>query len=356
MVEEKGRQTADKKEGRKPWTLREFGGQTLWDWLHLLSALAIPVVLAAAGLWFTDQQDQRQVAIENQRAEAERELAEQRAQDEALQAYLNQMSQLMLERKLLEVEPGTPLYTLAQARTSTVILRLDAEHNESVARFLINSGLAASIEGSPRLLREITLSHATLSDAYLPNADLSSADLSGADLPNADLSYADLGDANLRNADLSGADLGSANLSVADLPNAELSYADLSYANLNGANLNGASLNGADLTYANLSDGFFGKKIKLRGGGFYLRRRVANLSGANLSGAELDFANLRNADLSGADLSGADLIFADLHDADLRKADLHGASALTDEKIAAAESLEGATMPNGQKYEDWQDE
>src|SRR5215216_4171168 len=53
MVEEKGRQTADKKEGRKPWTLKEFGGQTVWDWLHLLSALAIPVVLAAAGLWFT---------------------------------------------------------------------------------------------------------------------------------------------------------------------------------------------------------------------------------------------------------------------------------------------------------------
>src|ERR671911_1606237 len=128
MVEEKGRQTADEKEGRKPWTLREFGGQTVWDWLHLLSALAIPVVLAAAGLWFTAQQDQRQQQIETDRAEAERELAEQRAQDEALQAYLDQMSQLMLERKLLEVEqgvpvhePGDPVHTLAQARTSTAI-------------------------------------------------------------------------------------------------------------------------------------------------------------------------------------------------------------------------------------------
>jgi hypothetical protein len=38
--------------------------------------------------------------IENERAEAERELAEQRAQDEALQAYLDQMSQLMLDRNL----------------------------------------------------------------------------------------------------------------------------------------------------------------------------------------------------------------------------------------------------------------
>jgi uncharacterized protein YjbI with pentapeptide repeats len=52
-------------------------------------------------------------------------------------------------------------------------------------------------------------------------------------------------------------------------------------------------------------------------------------------------------------LSGTHLSFADLHDADLRKANLRGAQSLTDEKIAAARSLEGATMPNGQKYEDW---
>ena len=79
MVEEKGRQTADEKEGRKPWTLREFGGQTVWDWLHLLSALAIPVVLAAAGLWFTAQQDQRQQEIEGQRAQEAQKIEDQRA-------------------------------------------------------------------------------------------------------------------------------------------------------------------------------------------------------------------------------------------------------------------------------------
>jgi hypothetical protein len=91
------------------WT--GFGDKTVWDWLQLLSALAIPVVLAAAGLWFTAQQDQRQQVIEgqrakqaqkieNQRAEAERDLAEQRARDEALQAYLTQMSTLLLEKNL----------------------------------------------------------------------------------------------------------------------------------------------------------------------------------------------------------------------------------------------------------------
>jgi hypothetical protein len=73
------------KQGRKPWTLREFGGKTLWDWMGLL---IVPVVLSLITVAFAWQQDARQQWIENKRAEAERELAEQRAQDEALQVYL----------------------------------------------------------------------------------------------------------------------------------------------------------------------------------------------------------------------------------------------------------------------------
>jgi hypothetical protein len=177
------------------------------------------LVLVGIGLLF----EMQQAAREDQRAKAERELAEERAQDEALQAYLDQMSQLMLERKLLEAEPGDPVHTLAQARTSTVILTLDAEHNESVAHFLTNSGLAVRSTGSarPRLLNEIALSHATLSDANLFNAALSSADLSNANLSNALLSSADLSFAYLRHADLPYADLRGADLSDADLRYAE---------------------------------------------------------------------------------------------------------------------------------------
>jgi uncharacterized protein YjbI with pentapeptide repeats len=330
MVEKKGGQTADKKKGRKPWTLKEFGGQTVWDWLHLLSALAIPVVLAAAGLWFTAQQDQRQVAIEEQRAEAERELAEQRAQDEALQAYLDQMSQLMLERKLLEAEPGDPVHTLAQARTATVILRLDAEHNESVTHFLINSGLAVRSEASPRLLSGIPLSRATLSNAHLVDADLLHADMSGADMSGAYLFFA-----RLRGATLAGTNLKGAFLSGADLRRAFLRGANLSDAGLSSANLSDANLRGANLRGANLSG-------------------VTDLPDANLRDANLRDANLRDANLSFADLIGVDLSDANLSAADLSAADLTGAEGITNEELEQqARSLEGATMPNGQKYEDW---
>jgi hypothetical protein len=151
-------QTEETKQSR--WGFR---GMTVRDWLELF---IVPLSLVVISLVFTAQQDQRQrqtenqranqaQKIEDQRAEAQRDLAEQQAQDEALQAYLDQMSQLMLDRKLLEAEQGDPVYTLAQARTSTAILRLDAEHNESVIRFLTDSGLA----GTPLSESSINLSY-----------------------------------------------------------------------------------------------------------------------------------------------------------------------------------------------------
>jgi hypothetical protein len=53
-------------------------GITLWDWIKLL---VVPAVIAAGGLWFNAQQRER-----------EQRTANERAQDEALQAYLDQMS------------------------------------------------------------------------------------------------------------------------------------------------------------------------------------------------------------------------------------------------------------------------
>src|SRR5215203_2030648 len=215
----------------KGWSRRDSGGMMLRGWLPIVGALLVPFVIAL-GIWaITWQLDK----LENHRAEAERELAEQRAQDEVLQAYLDQMSQLILDRNLLEDEQGDPVHTLAQALTSTAILRLDAEHNESVTHFLITSSLSVRSEVSARLLRGSTLSHAKLSGAHLPNADLGDADLSSADLSNAFMVNANLIVANLSGADLSDANLIGANLSDAVLDKANLRRAVLDNANLSGA-------------------------------------------------------------------------------------------------------------------------
>src|SRR5215207_8763596 len=119
---------APKKPGRKKeptpkrgiawprWT--GFRGKTIWDWLQLL---IVPLALATIGFWFTQQQDARQ-----------RELEEQRAQDLALQAYLDQMSNLLLERNLRESEQGSEARTLARARTLTILPRLDPSRKTAV--------------------------------------------------------------------------------------------------------------------------------------------------------------------------------------------------------------------------------
>jgi hypothetical protein len=232
-------------------------GITLWEWVKLL---IVPVVIAAGGLWFNRQQREREL-----------ETADRRAQDEALQAYLDQMSQLLTDKDqpLHRTELRDSLSTVARARTLSVLTRLDGGRKGSVLRFLYESGLISK----DRLLYEsglISKDHLIL--------------------------------------DLSGADLSGANLSGANL-----SEASLSEASLIGAKLQGANLSHADL-------------------------QSANLELAHLQGANLEVANMREANLRGADLSGASL---------------GGARVVTDDQLAEAEQLQGATMPNWWKYENW---
>jgi hypothetical protein len=65
-----------------------------------MDLLIVPLVLALVTVAFTWQQERRQTRIEDRRAETERQIEEQRAQDAALQAYLDQMSTLLLDKDL----------------------------------------------------------------------------------------------------------------------------------------------------------------------------------------------------------------------------------------------------------------
>jgi len=69
---------------------------------------------------------------------------------------------------------------------------------------------------------------------------------------------------------------------------------------------------------------------------------VRFLHGAGLINNDNTIVQLKRADFRGADLSGATLFDADLSDAKV-----------TEEQLVACKYLEGANMPNGQKYEDW---
>ena len=196
--------------------------KTLWDWLQLL---IVPLALALiVVVWSTAQEDERQQQIEAQRAEAQRQVVEQQAQDEALEAYLHVMKDLLLEQDLRDSGPDSNARAVASVQTSLILDRVDARRKTAVLRLLTDSHL---IDADAPLIETSTLA-------------LQAANAKGMDLSDTDLSRASLHYANLTRADLS-----DANLSETLLVRAELSGANLNGANLNGANLSDASLDGA---------------------------------------------------------------------------------------------------------------
>jgi uncharacterized protein YjbI with pentapeptide repeats len=328
--------------------------KSLWDFLDLL---IVPLALAIIGAGFAAQQQARQTQLEQQRDKRAQAVEEQRAQNEALQAYLDQMNNLMLEKGLLRSKVGDPVFTLALARTTTGISQFDGEHNQAVTRFLSDSRLSRD----PALLAKADLEGAELPGAVLPEANLAGTILKGANLTEAVLSSAvfsateEVGeDTNPIMADLTRADLTKATLLEADLTECTLDRANLTKATLLHADLSGAVLQNANLTNAALLHADLSSPPGLQTGNLQdtplwaLKERSTNLTHANLSHAALQEANLSGAFLQKVALTDANLTGANLTDAYLGDADLTDAKGWTTEQLRAARSFEGATMPDGQ--------
>ena len=261
--------------------------KTLWDWMQLLF---IPVVLAIAGFWFNHRERKAaELRAENERkaadkqADVEREIALDNQREAALQAYINEMSELLLHANLRKSKPEDEECNIARVRKLTVLLRLDGKRKSSILQFLYESGL---IDKTKTII-------------VLKDADLSEADLNGAEMYNADLSQTNLSVANLEFARLSKAKLTGTNLQGANLFFAWLTEADMRYNNLITANLSRATLKGVDLTEANLSHANF---------------KAADLNGAILDGANLSKANITTEQLNQAkSLKGATMPDGSIH-------------------------------------------
>jgi len=198
-----------------------------------MKLLIVPLVIAGIGIWFNSQQ----------RA-GETQSAERRAEDDALEAYLNDMTTLMVDKALRKAQLGDDLSTAVRARTLTVLNRLfRSVHNREVLRFLYESKLIGTTEDHP----VVNLRGAALPELYAPGANLQ-----GVNLPLTNLSDAMLPDAQLQEAKLQEARLGEAWLAGAKLRGAQLQRAWLYKVDLQGADLTGANLQEAKIFEANL--------------------------------------------------------------------------------------------------------
>jgi hypothetical protein len=130
-----------------------------------------------------------------------------REQDNALQAYLDQMAKLLVEDQLRwEHRRHADTRVTARALTLTVLSQLkDGKHKRRVLQFLREARLISSrelhyLEGRPVYPNIVGLEDADLRGAELGDMKLEYADLSGADLTGANLKNANLSGANLEGA------------------------------------------------------------------------------------------------------------------------------------------------------------
>lgn len=273
--------------------------KTLWDWLNLLGVLAIPVIVGLGVAWYTSQQAK---VSDRENTDNQREIA--------LQAYIDKMSELLLEKGLGKSSPKDEVRTIARVRTITILFQLDVRRIGYVFTFLFEAGLMSSSDDSIVSLSGADLSHANFSGANLSKANLSGTNLSGANLSGANL----LGISSLREGLPSIVNLRGANLKGANLSGTNLNGAILRRANLEGANLSDTCLavtdfNGANLRGANLSHASFLSGTDFSG---------ADLTGVNLSGLNLHQVNFSGADLTEANLSGVKLSQVNFSGANLR--------------------------------------
>src|SRR5215210_6981864 len=264
--------------------------KTLWEWLGLLF---VPAMLALGGFLLNRWQKQHEDRIQDAQERYEKLAARQRAQNEMLRTYLDQMSDLMVDRKMRKDPPQSDTHRLAQARTIATLLGLDRDYKRRPLKLIYELELITKNEPLLNLknagLDTADLREVTLHDACLKEVDLRRADLRGADLKGSDLKEADLRGANLSNADLSNTCLAGANLLPYDIRHPS---------KLNATNLS----NGSDPNDIDPSDD-----------------------------------HMIPADLTGAYLSGANL---------------RGATGMTPEELEQqAKSLKGATMPDGSKHD-----
>lgn len=277
------------------------------DWARRieLAAVFITSLVAVAGLWYSNVQDQRQRAT----------VEEGQITDRYTRAVENIGSKNLDVRlggiyALQRIMQDSPRDHSTIVSVLTAYIRGHAPLPGGKARQWPDDVPGQAGFPSPKAQPDpdIQAALSVLARRDTSRDDLSSRlDLRRTDLAGADLTRAGLAGANLRGADLSGATLHAANLAGADLSGASLYYTDSSDADLTGAELlgadgvkgnwNGATLSGADFSFTTLTAAEFTK---------------ADLSGADLTLADASWAIFENADLSGAQLDRTCLASGDL--------------------------------------------
>src|SRR5216684_370186 len=115
---------------KSAWT--GFRGKTLWDLLNLMAVLLVPLMIGVFTLAITIQQNQ----ISQNQHENDQRIADEQQQATTLKAYLDDMTDLMLNHGLGQSKSNEEVRIVARAKTLTALRGLNGDRKGTLIRFL----------------------------------------------------------------------------------------------------------------------------------------------------------------------------------------------------------------------------
>lgn len=285
-------------------------GKTFWDWLGLLG---VPLTLAIFGYVLQrrdKQRDEKAAQIRDDEKAAEEKRISDGLKEEALQAYFDRISSLLVKNNLLGI--ASKIYHIDDGNISDQLNYTIKKIRENSITFAEREKLDAGLN----VVRAQTLSilRRFQNDAerkgsvirFLTEAEVTNK--AGLDLVGADLSE----------ANLSGLSLSYAKLNSVNFYKANLSFAQFISANLEGANLKGANCSNAFLSKANISNLHLGYvEQDIDENQLFTNFSYAYFDNANLHGSNFRRGIFHHAIITNTDLTGTDFREANLYDARL---------------------------------------
>ncbi|XHX80084.1 MAG: pentapeptide repeat-containing protein [Stenomitos frigidus ULC029] len=244
--------------------------KTLWDWLSLLG---VPFSLAVLG-YVLQQLQQKRI---DEQVKVEKEIAESNQREEALQNYLDRLSELLIDKNMLAIadrvqEQMNQGFVPVKSHGMTIQTPIESHEATGQEIELVNAAKDVIRARTLSILRRLGQDGARKGDVLQFLIEAEVINKLKLNLSGANLSGMSLRDTKLRSVYLRETDLSSTNLYCVDFR-----YANLSSVNLSSANLSPVDFCNVDLSNANLRNTNFTKEVRLFS---------ANLSNADLRDAQ----------------------------------------------------------------------
>jgi hypothetical protein len=120
------------------WAWTGFGDNKLWEWLNLL---ILPVTLVLGANLISMEQNRRGLREGEAQHQNDLHIAEDNRQEEVLDAFIDLMMQLLLEKNLRASVPGSDIREVARIHTLTALRRLNTTRQQILLQFLDEAGL-----------------------------------------------------------------------------------------------------------------------------------------------------------------------------------------------------------------------